>query len=180
MDYIEQMEKLFKFMEFSLELEQIRGLYSIKRNCNNDLNLFGCFIKDYLTVVNNKISDDESLYNDFVIYFENAIQNSTSEKIVNLLVEYSKYYLWLVFENPDIDELKKPINTINSCFAIDFYPCVMRLIYDYINQKIDGKTFSMMLQLFVEKVISRFEYPDREFNLNDCLNYQENFERLAG
>ena len=70
MDYIEQTEKLFKFLDFNLEFEQIREIYSIKHQFNNDLNLFGCYIKDYLFIMNGIFSDDRETYNDFVLFFE--------------------------------------------------------------------------------------------------------------
>ena len=70
MDYILQMEKLFKFFEFNLELEQMHILLKIKRNFNNDLNLMGCFLKDYLAIQNSgTITQDENLYNDFVLFY---------------------------------------------------------------------------------------------------------------
>lgn len=180
MDYIEQTEKLFKFLDFNLEFEAVREIYNLKHKFNNDLNLFGCFIKDYLIIVNNKVSDDDNIYSDFVLYFESARKHYNDKDIINLLLRYSKYYLWLVFEEPEIEELEKPINTINSCFALDLYPCLMKLIDNFINQKIDGKYFSKMLQFIVDIVLKRFENPKIEINFDDILNQKINFERLVG
>lgn len=180
MDYIEQIEKLFKFLDFNLEFEQMRYIYTIKRDFNNDLNLFGCFIKDYLIAVNGKIPNDKNLYNDFVSYFENARLQYDLNKIVSLIGSYSKYYLWLVFENPEIKELETFINTVNTCCAIDSYPCIMRLIDNFINQKIDGKCFYEMLQFIVDVILERFENPEIEINFNDIINHKIDFERLVG
>ncbi len=180
MDYIEQMEKLFKFLDFNLEFEQVRSIYNIKHAFNNDLNLFGCFIKDYLTVVNNKVSDDCNLYCDFVLYFDEAKSKTKENEIVKSIFNYSRYYLWIVFETPEIKELETLINTVNSCFAMDTYPCIMRLIDDYINQKIDGKYFSQMLQFLLDIVLERFKNPNTKINFNDIINYKINFERLVG
>ena len=177
MDYIEQMEKLFKFLDFNLEFEQAREIYGIKHLFNNDLNLFGCFIKDYLFTVNGKFSDDDNIYNDFVLFFENKKNNS---EIINSIKKYSKYYLWIVFENPVIKELEEAINTINSCFALDVYPYLMKLIDNFINQKIDRNYFFEMIHFVIEEVLKRFENPKIKVNFNQILNFENKSERLVG
>ena len=91
MDYILQIEKLFKYFEFNLNLEETRILYKIKRNFNNELNLLGCFVKDYLTIKNSgNVSEDNNIYNDFVILFENLKENhSTQEFFIHSFTESS-------------------------------------------------------------------------------------------
>ena len=130
--------------------------------------------------MNGKISDDSSLYSDFVLYYDKAKLIYNEFQIVDLIYRYSKYYLWLVFETPDIKELETLINTVNSCFAIDSYPCIMRLIDDFINQKIDGKYFSKMLQFILDIILERFENPKKEINFSDIMNQKIDFERLVG
>lgn len=173
MDYISQMEKLYKFLELNSSTEEKITLVHIKRKFNNDLNLFGCFIKDFLTIQNKgNIPEDENLYNDFVLFFENEEENTKMLKKIDSL---SEHYLDITFE--DFRKLEKlnsaelitAVSTVNSCFALDCYPHLLKLIDDFLNQKIDAITFSSVLKYLSDIVILRFEDPGK---------YDETFKRL--
>ena len=182
------MEKLFKFFEFNLELEQMHILLKIKRNFNNDLNLMCCFLKDYLSIQNSGvITQDENLYNDFVLFYEKYSTIQNASMIFSQLYDYSNHYLTIIFEETSDDELATALSTINACFALDCYPFLMELIDDYNNKRLDSNSFYMMLQSLVDIVLKRFENPTN-YNINlatlgkDINNYiLSNYsERLVG
>ena len=61
MDFTLQMENIFKFFSLSLNGEHLDLIIKLKKKFMGDLNLFGCFIKDFLTIENkNKIPKDEN------------------------------------------------------------------------------------------------------------------------
>lgn len=156
MDYILQMEKLYKFLEFTLDFSEIRVMYNIKHKFNNDLNLFASFIKDFLTIKNNGvISSDDALYDDFVIWLENGCENK--EKCIKEISEYAKYYLMIVFEDIEDENVLSAISTINACFAIDCYPNLMSAFNKYYNHRMDRNIFYKMLELITDVVLKRYE-----------------------
>jgi hypothetical protein len=159
MDYILQAEKICKYLEFNLEAQDIKGIKNtIKKTFCNDLNLFGCFIKDILTLENSgKISDDDYIYNDFVLSFENCKNNNRELNFIEKIIRYSKYYISLVFEECDDRVLMNTITSINSCYSIEYYPFMMELIDNFTIGKIDRISYALMLQLITDEVFRNFE-----------------------
>lgn len=158
MDYILQMEKIIKYLEFNLELELMQDILSVKRDFNNDLNLLGCFIKDFLYLENDgRMTSDENLYRDFVFCFEKYLNKSHVSELIMKLKKYSKYYLALVFEDTKDRVLLTAIATINSCSMIEYYPFVMELMDEYQSQNIGKSHFILMLQLITDMVVSNFD-----------------------
>ena len=93
-----QTEKIFKYLDLNIEIEDKITISKIKQIFNNDLNLFGCFIKDFLMIKNpNKTIEDECLYNNFVLYFENVITKNEIKKELLVIYNFEKYYLTIVF-----------------------------------------------------------------------------------
>lgn len=175
MDYVIQMENLYKFFALSLNAKNMCTMVKLKRNFNNDLNLLGCFIKDFLTIENSGHAPlDENLYNDFIIYYE---KNSIDiENTLEKLELYSSYYLSIVFEDIENKNILGCIQTINSCFALDVYPYIMKTLYDYYIQKIDSNKLNLMLKYLTDIVIKRVESPQL-YNINLFEEYEK--ERLA-
>ena len=123
MDYILQIEKMFKYLSFNLEMADMRTLSKLKKTFNNDLNLIGCYIKDFLTLENNgKISNDEEVYNDFVLCFEKYKNQNNEISLINKIIQYGTYYIMLVFEETNDRVLLNTIVSVNSCFNIEYYP----------------------------------------------------------
>lgn len=156
MDYILQMEKLFKFLEFNLETDKLLVLNKLKRKFSNDLNLLGCFIKDYLIIkTSGFVPDDNEIYDEFIIFFE---KQKDKNEIIDEILRYSKYYLMLVFEESDNEFCLNLICVINSCFSMEYFPSVIKLFDDYYYcKKIDGNTFLRVVKLLSDNVIQRFE-----------------------
>ena len=188
MDYILQAEKICKYLEFNLETQDIRGIKNtIKKTFCNDLNLFGCFIKDILTLENSgKISDDDYIYNDFVLLFE-KYKNTNKELIfIDKIIRYSKYYISLVFEECTDRVLLNTITSINSCYSIEYYPFMMELIDNFTIGKIDRISYALMLQLITDEVFKNFENDKlQEINLIqlrkklEAIVHNKKSERLA-
>ena len=188
MDYILQAEKICKYLEFNLETQDIRGIKNtIKKTFCNDLNLFGCFIKDILTLENEgKISDDDYIYNDFVLCFENYKNNNKELNFIDKIIRYSKHYISLVFEECDDRVLLNTITSINSCYSIEYYPFMMELIDSFTFGKIDRISYALMLQLITDEVFRNFESDSaKEISLIqlrrklEAIIFNKNTERLA-
>ncbi len=175
MDYIDQMEKLYKFFALTLSAEQMYRTIELKRKFSNDLNLLGCFIKDFLTIENSfKVPLDENIYTEFVLYYEKNIHNL--DDILLKLKNYSKHFLDIVFETVDNKDFEGYIQTINSCYFIEVYPYLIKIFDDFYNQRVDDKNTKIMLESLVNIVIKRFENP----NLNNNDIFEEiKIERLA-
>ena len=161
MDYMDQIEKLYKYFEFNLEINLMHSLINMKHSFNNDFNLIGCFLKDYLIVkTGRKMPNDEYLYDEFVLYFEEQSKALLSEFLVNDLVKYSKYYLSIVFEDFTDENITMTVSTINSCFALEYYPVVMKILNKYYSGGFTSQNFKIILESIVDVVIKNFESMD--------------------
>ncbi len=167
MEYMSQIEKLYKFFEFTLEFEDVRLMYKMKHSFNNDLNLIGCFLKDFLTIKRNGIiPDDKAIYNNIVLWLEENENNSKNN--IKEIYEYSKYYLKIIFEEFDDKEVSCAVSTINACFAIDVYPNLMYILNEYYIHKADIQTLYKMLELLTDIVLKRYEkISDNILSYND-------------
>ena len=192
MEYILQTEKIFKYLDLNLDAEEKLSLIKLKRKFNNDLNLLGCFIKDFLIFKNNgKTLKNDDIYFEFVNFFENKEElNQIFLKEINSL---SNYYLEIVFEDfralekYNCGELITAVTTANSFFALEFYPHLLKLIKDYSDKKINGNSFSLMLKSLSDIIVSEksenFEnlenVPDFSMFENETNDVLQK-ERLAG
>ena len=156
--------------------------------CRNfhDLNLIGCFLKDFLTLENNgKISDDKYIYNDFVLCFEKYKNTNQEIELLNKVLEYSEYYLTIIFEDTQDRVLLSTIASINSCFAMEYYPFMMEIIDKKINTKIDDISYALMLQYISDTVFKNFQSQEQSnINLLDLRGKLEEYtssinERIA-
>ena len=186
MDYILQIEKLNKYLEFNLDIKDKILLKQLLVSFNNDLNLIGCFLKDFLTLENNgRITSDENIYNDFVLCFEKYKSKNKELHLLNKVLEYSEYYLTIVFEDTQDRVLLSTIASINSCFAMEYYPFMMELIGKKINTKIDDITYALMLQCISDAVFKNFQSQEQySVNLLDLREKLEEYnsskiERIA-
>ncbi len=159
MDYTEFVEKVLSYLKFNLEFEELEKILVLKRSFNNDLNLIGCFLKDYLILKNNNENfEDCELYNKFVLFFEK--NKSNKMKILNDIIKFSKYYLMIVFEKSENIEFLSIFSTINLCCCLDCYPLMMKILDDYFEMRINEITAYKMFQSILNVVLDRFESPD--------------------
>ena len=158
MEYIDQVEKLFKYFECNLGLDLVRSIIKLKRSFNNDYNLIGCFLKDYLMVKNyKKVTDEDDLADEFILYFEQESSRFPKEYLINEIIKYSKYYLSIVFEDFRDSDILIAISTINSCFAIEYYPIFMKILNKFYSHGITERQFKILLESVVDVAIKNFE-----------------------
>ena len=173
MDYMEQVEKLYKYFEYNLDLNLMRSLIELKHNYNNDLNLVGCYLKDFLIIKSGKkIKSDNDLYDEFVLYIEEESNRLPSEYIINELIKFSKYYISIVFEDFTDSNILIAVSTINSCFALEYYPIIMKTLDRYYSGALTPKKFKIMLDSIVDVAIKNFEESDILEILPDELESQ--------
>ncbi len=163
MDYISQIEKLYSFFNLSLSIKEKQIVFNIKKKFSNDLNLLGCYIKDFLTIENNgKISQDNKIYNDFIVCFEKYCTKSESYDFLTRVDKLGEYFLDIVFERSSHRVLSNAISTINSLYYIEAYPYLIELIEKYFNQEINGNLFNLMLTFLIDTVIKNYDNPKQE------------------
>jgi len=163
MEYIEQVERIYKYFEYNLDFNFMRSMIEMKHEFNNDLNLIGCFFKDYLIVKNpSKVPDDDKVADEFILYFEDETSKFPCEYSINEIRKYAKYYLSIVFEDFNDENILITVSTVNSCFAMQYYPVIMRLLNKHYNQNLIGRRFKLMLDSLVDIAIDNFESSDDE------------------
>ena len=179
MDYILQAEKIIKYLEFNLEFQDIRRIREIIKNIfHNDLNLFGCFLKDFLTIENRgEVPDDDYIYNDFVLCFERQKDKQEISNFLDKISRYTKHYLSLVFEDTHDRVLLSTIASINSCYAIEYYPFMIELIDSFTIGKIDSISYALMLQSISDKVFKNFE-SDKPFEIS-LIDLRQELEKIV-
>ena len=57
--------------------------------------------------------------------------------------------------------------SVNSCFAMEYYPFLMELIDKFLNKKIDGISYALMLQSITDTVFKNFE-ATKTVDVIDC------------
>ena len=155
MDYILQIEKIISYLKLNYSTAELLILDVIKRKFNQDFNLIGCFLKDYLILKTSNHIEDSELYDNFVLYFE---QNITfKDKFLKELNKYANYYLMIVFEKVENIEINCAVSTINSCYYMEAYPLLMEILDNYFNEMVDYNTIYSMLKSLVNVVLYDFE-----------------------
>ena len=173
MDYMDQIERLYKYFEYNLEFNLMRSMIDLKHSYNNDYNLIGCFLKDFVIVkTGKKLASDDDLYDEFILYFSEESKRLPVEYIINEMVKYSKYYLSIVFEDFTDDNILIAVSTINSCFALEYYPIIMKTLDRYYSGAMTPKKFKVMLDSIVDVAIKNFEEYDILEILPDELEHQ--------
>ena len=173
MEYIDQIEKLYNYLECNLQLYLVRSVFKLKHNFNNDCNLLGCFLKDYLTIKNyEKTVDEYNLCEEFISYFEAESSKLPSEYIINDMIKFGNYYLSIVFEDIRNSEISIAASTINSCFAIEYYPILMKIMDKFYSNSITERKLKILSESLVDVVIHNYEQAKEFSYTNDELEKQ--------
>ncbi len=177
MEFIEQIERFFDFLKSNLSDFEYESVSVVKEKFNNDYNLIGSYLKDYLTLKNDYlVCEDNKVYSEFVRYFTNCTNTKGTNYFLNDFCSFADYYLVLIFERKFhfslIDnEILGYIETLNLFFAIELYPYLLEKLDRFLNLKIDRNIFSSVLKLLVDIVVERdIENSHEEFNLR-ILDY---------
>ena len=95
-------------------------------------NLFEKFLIDYLTIQRNAvIPQKDSLFTEFIDFYQNISKFQKKEIIIKNIFRYSVYYLRIYFADLKDDEIRKKIKTINALNANDSYPFLMEVFEDF-------------------------------------------------
>ncbi|HLS71422.1 MAG TPA: DUF262 domain-containing protein [Chitinophagaceae bacterium] len=114
------------------------------------------FIRDYLTVENNKIPNKNKVY----IEFKDKYPTSTVEdleSILNNIKTLAKHYNKLINPKNESDlEIRKQLEFINRLEINVAYPFLIRVYEDYSNEIIDKEIFIKILELIQTYTWRRF------------------------
>lgn len=152
-----QADLIRNFVLMGLKYEEQKSLYlnywmRIEKKLTNKI--ISDFIRDFLTMKEGKVSNQNKVYESFKNYFFN--NNLTSEDILKELLEYSDYYYKIInsyTENKEIDEKLKYINSIKNSVS---YPYILKLFGDYYREKlIDENDVEKILGLIVSYIYRR-------------------------
>ena len=178
MEFLEQAEKLFNFFELNLSKTNSKLIIDFKNRYNNDYNIIGSFVKDYLTLKNNFIiTKNENIFCDFIEHFYSSVKKIGQDETIKDFYQYAKCYLILIFERKfEFDEIDNEIigyiETINLFFTMELYPYLLEKLYKFLNRMIDRKNFSIMLKFLVDIVVERnLKSIDGKINLS-VLDYK--------
>lgn len=114
------------------------------------------FIRDYLTIINNKIPNKNAVYEEFKNRFQKRddnFYNSTLKKIKEYAIIYNKIV------NPDKEKdkaIRKELNGIKQLEINVSYPFLIPVYDDYLKMVLDRETFIGVLQLVQSFTWRRF------------------------
>ncbi len=195
MEFIGQIEQFFDFLKSNLSNAEYSIVSCVKEKFNNDYNLIGSYLKDYLTLKNDYVvCDSDSIYTDFVKYFNHLSNTKGIKFFLDDFCSFAEYYLVLIYErkfgfNLIDNEILGYIETLNLFFAIELYPYLMYKLDKFLNLKIDRNNFSSVLKLLVDIVVDRdiankkdeINLRILDYNINRILLEQRNTTgRLVG
>jgi len=118
------------------------------------------FIRDFLIIQNDgKLSDKNSLYNNFKSYFIKISAYQDSATIIENLCKHAQYYLKIIKSDFENKEIKNHINFLNKNKGQDAYPYLMEVLDDLENGHIDLEIFSNILMMINSLVVQRRQAP---------------------
>lgn len=122
---------------------------------NNSKNIFDRFIKDYLTIKNNKIPVNREVYHEFKKFSKKNYRNQ-NEKLVKDINKYANYYSKLFINEKDLEEdISKSLSSLNELGFDVTRPFIMKIYEDFITGKISKDTFNEIIELTESYLIRR-------------------------
>lgn len=122
--------------------------------------LFKNFVKDFLIIQNDgKLPHKNALYTNFKTYFIKMSAYQDSEKIVENICKYAKYYLKIIQADFEQEEIIEQINILNQNNGQDAYSYLMEVLDDLENGHIDLEIFSNILMMINSFIVQRQEAP---------------------
>jgi uncharacterized protein with ParB-like and HNH nuclease domain/predicted transport protein len=120
----------------------------------NDSALFDRFMRDYLTVKTGRIPNIRNVYLDFKKFVTNQ-KEKTVQQVVEDIYRYSKYFVKLVFQTENEEDIKQVLIDINALKVDVSYPFLMEVYNDYEEQKITKDEFISVLKTVESYVFRR-------------------------
>lgn len=131
----------------------------IEQYANDDASnksLVSDFIRDYLTVENNKIPNKSNVYNEFKEKYPKS-EVDELKIVLNKIISLARHYKKLINPKNESDsEIRKQLEYINRLEINVAYPFLIRVYEDYINQVIDKQVFVKILELIQTYTWRRF------------------------
>lgn len=152
-----QADLIRNFVLMGLKYEEQKRLYlhywiKIEKRLTNKV--ISDFIRDFLTMKEGKVSNQNKVYESFKNYFFN--NNLTSEDILIDLLEYSEYYHMIINSNTNNMIVNENLDYINNIKNSVSYPYILKLFGDYYKQNLlDEDNLEKILSLIVSYIYRR-------------------------
>lgn len=118
------------------------------------------FIRDFLIIQNDgKQSEENALYKAFKNYFIKISAYQDSLKTIQNLCKFSEYYLKIINNDFEEQEIKEQIEILKENQGQDSYPYLMEVLDDLESGHIDLEIFSNILMMINSFVTQRQEAP---------------------
>lgn len=135
-----------------------------EKNLGTNLNRF---LIDYLTIQNNGlISKQNSLYKDFVEFFNKINNVKNKDEIIKHIYRYANYYGRIIESDIKDIELKLKLEEINGYKAYDTYPYLMEVFEDYEFAHINKHMLLEILNTIILFIQKRNENSNNKFAIN--------------
>lgn len=165
---------------------------TIENNCKltdgeKIINYVSDFMRDYLTIKNNKISVKNKVFEDFKSFYSK--ENITNYKILYEMKELSAIYNLIICPEREKDEeIKKQLNYLKTLDQTIINPFLISVLKDYKNEKIIKETLIQILELLQSYLWRRYIVGIPSNSLNkifmslyskiDSQKYYESFEKI--
>ncbi|MGG7143307.1 DUF262 domain-containing protein [Clostridium nigeriense] len=142
------------------------------------------FIRDYLTMKENKIPNINKIYVSFKRYIEES--KTDIEACLKDMLKFSAYYKSLITSNTDIKEANIVIKNINKLEVTVSYPFLLEVLDDYNNNEINKSELIEILNTIESYIFRRIicKAPTNALNkvfmnlskeIKRVTNYKENY-----
>ncbi|MDD6285084.1 MAG: DUF262 and DUF1524 domain-containing protein [Methanobacteriaceae archaeon] len=144
-----------------LSIEEQEELYNKywhpieKKFNNNSKDIFDRFIKDYLTVKNNRIPKNREVYHEFKKFSKINYKNQ-NEELVKDINRYANYYSKLFINENELDEdIREPLTSLNDLTFDVTRPFILQVYEDFINEIISKDSLTEIIELIESYIIRR-------------------------
>lgn len=148
-------DKVRNFILMNQPSEKQEKLYNnywrkVEKNTNYAVTQF---IRDYLTMKENKIPNINKIYVNFKRYIEDS--QISIEECLNDMLKFSTYYKSLINNSMDVKEADEVIKHINKLEVTVSYPFLLSIFDDFYNNIIDKDQLVEILKIVESYVMRR-------------------------
>ncbi len=131
--------------------------FKIEKRLNEEKQELSDFIRDYLTLMNERIPNKSQVYEEFKKFFNSKYDRTEEslEALVKELMLYSTYYEKIIRQIDKNNQINRYLIDFYQLDVKVIYPLIMKLYYDYENNLLSLKDFTYILQLLESFVIRR-------------------------
>lgn len=130
-------------------------------------NLFEDFMRDFLVIQNEgETPNKNAIYNNFKSYFSKMSKYQANSIIVENIAKYSNYYLKIINEDFEDEEIREQIMALNTNKGQDAYPYLMEVLDDLENSHLDKESFMEIIGAINVFVKEKHENPQSNLNVD--------------